>query len=76
MAVLDKNISLGAGGGTARGAVALEVRDALYGASVPVLDYVIGLGGRDVRIEDIKNVVALCEQGEGDRFYGLRTEVL
>ena len=76
VAVLDKNISLGAGGGTARGAVALEVRDALYGASVPVLDYVIGLGGRDVRIGDIRNVVALCEQGEGDRFYGLRTEVL
>jgi pyruvate ferredoxin oxidoreductase alpha subunit len=76
VAVLDKNISLGAGGGTARGAVALEVRDALYGEPVPVLDYVIGLGGRDVRIGDIKNVVALCEQGEGDRFYGLRTEVL
>ena len=46
------------------------------GSPCPVLDYVIGLGGRDVRIEDIKNVVALCEQGEGNRFYGLRTEVL
>jgi pyruvate ferredoxin oxidoreductase alpha subunit len=76
VAVLDKNISLGAGGGTARGAVALEVRDALYGESIPVLDYIIGLGGRDVRLGDIKQVVALCEQGEGDQFYGLRTEVL
>lgn len=76
VAVLDKNVVLGAGGATARGAVALEVRDALYGSTIPVLDYVIGLGGRDVRIEDIRKVVALCEAGDGDRFYGLRTEVL
>ncbi len=76
IAVLDKNISLGAGGATPRGAVALELKDALYGTSTPVLDYIIALGGRDVRIEDIKNVVAACEAGDGDRFYGLRTEVL
>ncbi len=76
IAVLDKNVVLGAGGGTARGAVALELKDALYGESVPVLDYILGLGGRDVRIGDIKNVVALCERGEGNQFYGLRTEVL
>ncbi len=76
VAVLDKNVVLGAGGGTARGATVLEVRDALYGASIPVLDYILGLGGRDVRLEDIKKVVALCEQGEGDQFYGLRREVL
>ncbi len=76
VAVLDKNVVLGAGGTTARGAVALEVKDALYGSGIPVLDYILGLGGRDVRLEDIKNVVALCEQGEGDQFYGLRREVL
>ncbi|MEN6341762.1 MAG: transketolase C-terminal domain-containing protein, partial [Methanospirillum sp.] len=55
VAVLDKNVVLGAGGGTARGAVALEVKDALYGSSVPVLDYILGLGGRDVRLEEIKH---------------------
>jgi pyruvate ferredoxin oxidoreductase alpha subunit len=76
VAVLDKNIVLGAGGATPRGAVALEVRDALYGTTIPVLDYIIGLGGRDVRLEGIREVVALCEQGKGDQFYGLRTEVL
>ena len=76
VAVLDKNVSLGAGGASTRGAVALEVKDALYGEPVPVLDYVLGLGGRDVRIGDIKEIVALAERGEGDRFYGLRTEVL
>ena len=71
VAVLDKNISLGS-----KGAVALEVKDALYGKNVPVLDYIIGLGGRDVRKRDIAAIVALAEKGEGDNFYGLRKEVL
>jgi pyruvate ferredoxin oxidoreductase alpha subunit len=71
VAVLDKNISLGA-----KGAVALEVRDALYSSGIPVKDFIIGLGGRDVRKKDIKAVVALVEKGKGDIFYGLRREVL
>ena len=71
VAVLDKNISLGA-----KGAVALEVKDALYGSSVPVYDYIIGLGGRDVRKKDIREVVELAGQGLGSIFVGLRKEVL
>ncbi len=71
VAVLDKNISLGA-----KGAVALEIKDALYGSSIPVYDYIIALGGRDVRKKDIREVVTLAEKGKGDLFYGLRTEVL
>jgi pyruvate ferredoxin oxidoreductase alpha subunit len=71
VAVLDKNISLGA-----KGAVALEVKDALYGTQVPVLDYIIALGGRDVRKKDIRGVVEMAEKGKGDLFYGLRQEVL
>jgi pyruvate ferredoxin oxidoreductase alpha subunit len=71
VAVLDKNISLGS-----KGAVALEVKDALYGSGIPVYGYIIGLGGRDVRKKDIKEIVALAEKGQGDQFYGLRTEVL
>lgn len=71
VAVLDKNISLGS-----KGAVATEVRDALYGGSTPVLGYIIGLGGRDVKKSDIRNVVTMAERGEGDCFYGLRKEVL
>ncbi len=71
VAVLDKNISLGS-----KGAVALEVRDALYGSGIPVRDYILGLGGRDVRKKDIREIVALLERGEGDQFYGLRKEVL
>ena len=71
VAVLDKNISLGNGG-----AVGTEVKSALYGSGISVYDYIIALGGRDVRKRDITAVVDLAEKGEGDMFYGLRTEVL
>lgn len=71
VAVLDKNISLGA-----KGAVALEIKDALYKSGIPVWDYILGLGGRDVRKKDIKEIVALAEKGVGDQFFGLRREVL
>ncbi|TAJ44218.1 pyruvate ferredoxin oxidoreductase [Methanofollis fontis] len=71
VAVLDKNISLGS-----KGAVALEVKDALYGSGIPVLDYIVALGGRDIRKKDIAQIVTLAEAGKGDMFYGLRTEVL
>ncbi len=71
VAVLDKNISLGNGG-----AVGTEVKSALYGSGISVYDYIIALGGRDVRKRDIAAVVDLAEKGKGDLFYGLRTEVL
>jgi pyruvate ferredoxin oxidoreductase alpha subunit len=71
VAVLDKNISVGS-----KGAVALEIKDALYRKPVTVLDYILGLGGRDVRKSDITKIVELAEQGVGDQFYGLRKELL
>ncbi|MFZ1127877.1 MAG: pyruvate ferredoxin oxidoreductase, partial [Methanoregula sp.] len=43
---------------------------------IPVFDYIIGLGGRDVRKKDIREVVTLVEKGKGDQFIGLRREVL
>jgi pyruvate ferredoxin oxidoreductase alpha subunit len=70
--VLDKNISIGA-----KGATVTEVRDALYGRSVPVSGFVLGLGGRDITKGDIREIVALAEKGGStDQFYGLRKEVL
>jgi len=70
VAVLDKNVSLGS-----KGAVGLEVKDALYGTGIPVYDYIVGLGGRDIRKRDIARIVDLAEKGEGDLFYGLREGV-
>jgi len=54
VSVLDKNISLGA-----EGAVFMELKAALYNASQSptMLGFIIGLGGRDITIEDIKNIV-------------------
>ena len=71
VAVLDKNISLGA-----KGATVMEIRDALYGSSIPLRGYVLGLGGRDVRKRDVKEIVALSEKGPADQFYGLRKELI
>ena len=71
IAVLDKNISLGA-----KGAVAIEVKETCYGSGIPVYDYILGLGGRDIRKKDIKKIVELAEKGSGDMFYGLRDELL
>ena len=71
IAVLDRNISLGA-----KGAAALEVRDALYGSGIPVTGFVIGLGGRDVRKKDIAAIVELSKKGGGDQFYGLKKELI
>jgi len=70
VAVLDKNVSLGS-----KGAVGLEVKDVLYGSGIPVHDYIVGLGGRDLRKRDIARIAELAEKGEGDLFYGLREEV-
>jgi pyruvate ferredoxin oxidoreductase alpha subunit len=71
VAVLDKNISLGS-----KGAAGLEVRDALYGSGITVNNFVVGLGGRDIRKRDIKAMVQQSKKGEGELFYGLRKEVL
>jgi len=71
VAVLDKNISLGA-----KGAVALEVKDALYGSGIAVKDFVLGLGGRDVRKRNIREIVTQTENRQGDLFYGLRRELI
>ncbi|QGP91638.1 Pyruvate synthase subunit PorA [Neomoorella glycerini] len=49
---LDKNIVYGAGGALAR-----ELRAGLYGlATMPVYSYILGLGGRDVGVEDLTSI--------------------
>jgi pyruvate ferredoxin oxidoreductase alpha subunit len=73
VAVIEKNISLGS---AMKGAVGPEVKDAVTGTGIDVYSYVTGLGGRDIRKKDIRAIAALAEKGEGNMFYGLRTEVL
>lgn len=53
VAVIDRNIGFGVGG-----IFAQEIRAALYGhSSVPVHGYVVGLGGRDVSPDTIREIV-------------------
>lgn len=67
--VLDKDISLGA-----NGALYDEVRSALYSLEnrPKVAGFIISLGGRDVRIEDLKKIAHKVKEGaEGQEWYGV-----
>ena len=54
--VLDKNVSLGTG----EGAVCTEIKASLYNSdiSVPVIGFVIGLGGRDIPVGTVQRIVS------------------
>lgn len=73
VAVLEKNISFGS---AMKGAVGLEIKEALENRGISVFSYIAGLGGRDIRKKDIKNIAGLAGEGKGDIFYGLREELL
>ncbi len=77
VAVLDRSISFGAPGGP----VHKEIKAALYGsgATTPIVNYIYGLGGRDISTEHIKGVfedlVRVAQDGTPEdniRFVGLR----
>ncbi|AEF96890.1 pyruvate synthase subunit PorA [Methanotorris igneus] len=55
IAVLDKNISLGINKGALYLDLASTVRDK------KVVNYIVGLGGRDIRIEDIEKIISHVE---------------
>jgi len=57
--VCDKNIVFGLGG-----ALGNEIKSALFGQSVRINSYILGLGGRDVTTEEIKKVLELSEKTE------------
>ncbi len=54
IAVIDRNMSFGHSG-----VFAQEIKSALYGlpGAPPVFDYIIGLGGRDVTPNDIREII-------------------
>lgn len=61
--VFDRSISYGAAGQTF-----IEIRNALYGLSIPIHNFIAGLGGRDIREVDIefmfKKTKDMIEKGE------------
>ncbi len=73
VAIIEKNLSIGS---RMKGAVGLEVKDAINDSGVSVYSYIIGLGGRDIRKLHIRGVYEEAMKGNGDIFYGLREELL
>ncbi len=67
--VIDRSVFFGNYGPTA-----LEVRSALYGnVDIPVIGFVSGLGGRDVRIEDFEMMFDKIEAKEkGNHFINIK----
>jgi pyruvate ferredoxin oxidoreductase alpha subunit len=73
LAVMDRAVSFGGPGGP----VCAEIRSALYDeADRPaIVNYLIGLGGRDVQVKDFMAMVAGASQGKLSEpyvFYGVR----
>ena len=64
IAVIDRSDSFG----SPSAPLALEVRNALYkaGLNIPVSDYIAGLGGADITLDQIKQVYTELEQGGND----------
>lgn len=60
VAVLDRSVSFGAQGGP----IFLEIRSALFDETKPpaVVNYIYGLGGRDIGIDEIKRVYKNLER--------------
>ena len=74
VAVMDRAESFSGNGGP----LAAEVRGALYHAGIKasVFPYVYGLGGRDVRVEDLKSVFEALPQQDAKpyRYLSVRSE--
>ena len=58
--VVEKDVSIGLG----KGALASEIRDAMYGeAKAPkLLSFIAGLGGRDIEINSVRGVILTCKK--------------
>jgi pyruvate ferredoxin oxidoreductase alpha subunit len=71
IAVLDRSVSFGGQGGP----LYMELRSAMYGKSIPIYNYIYGLGGRDLfpnQIESAYNDLFEGKTGERMRYLGLR----
>jgi len=71
IAVLDRAISYGSQGGP----LCLETKSAMYGKTIPIYNYIYGLGGRDLFPSQIESVYNDLFEGKTDgemRYLGLR----
>jgi pyruvate ferredoxin oxidoreductase alpha subunit len=78
IAVIEKDVAIGGEAG-----LVTDLKAAFYNSSIrtPIIGFTAGLGGRDITIKDIRNIVAKAEvarkgiQSEFE-FLNLRTEIL
>lgn len=59
LGVIDRHVSLGY-----QGAIASDVKNALYGSGVKVSSYIAGLGGRDVTVQHFNDVFKELSSGK------------
>ena len=59
VAVIDRALSFGH-----EGPFFTELKAALYGSTIPMYGFVVGLGGRDVSITDIEDIVEHIDKKE------------
>ena len=62
LGVYDRAISYGAGG-----PIFIETRNALYGLEIPILNFLAGLGGRDVMKDDIKKMYEILLKAKDEK---------
>jgi pyruvate ferredoxin oxidoreductase alpha subunit len=71
VAVMDRSISFGAMGNAGPLFLELVAALAVHGVQVPVADYVFGLGGRDIRLDEIERVyreaLHMADTGRAER---------
>ena len=67
--VMDRAISFGLGGPLYH-----EIRSALYGVATPVVNFIYGLGGRDLKLDDVRDATRGLTKAEecGVQYIALR----
>ncbi|HID28240.1 MAG TPA: pyruvate ferredoxin oxidoreductase [Methanosarcinales archaeon] len=60
IAVLEKDVSIGLNEGT----LFTEIKSALYGESKNITGFILGLGGRDIPKDTIKDIVSLVQRAK------------
>ncbi|KXA95105.1 pyruvate ferredoxin oxidoreductase [candidate division MSBL1 archaeon SCGC-AAA259E19] len=69
--VLEKDVSLGYQGG-----LAIDLKSALYSTNLraPVLDFIVGLAGRDVSKDNIRNIIEKTKEAAERGTHGMKFE--
>ena len=68
LGVYDRAISYGVAG-----PIYIEVRNALYGFDLPIYNFLAGIGGRDVVIDDVRKMYDIMIKGKEEKIVWMNT---